>query len=150
MRLAVVPPPLYPASNGGLVASTNKTNLGVNEFTPAVPTAPTPSAAVLNGMNVGNNTPDTYAFVFVNPNTLFVADADLGLQEWTQTAGAWSNVATLTGSFVGLTGVQNGSTVNLYATTGTSAAAGWVSGNSLDSVAFTFNSGDSGPGTFGR
>ena len=53
------------------------------------------------------------------------------------------------GSYVGLTGVQSGSTVSLYATTGTSAAGGRVNGNSLVADTFTFNSGMTGTGTFG-
>jgi len=78
-----------------------------------------------------------------------VADSADGIQEWTLTSGTWSNVATLSGSYVGLTGVQSGNTVSLYATTGSSAGAGRVNGNSLISDTFTFNSGTTGTGTFG-
>ena len=73
---------------------------------------------VLNGMTSAT-APDTYAFFFANPTTMFVADPTDGIQEWTLTSGTWTNVATLTGSYVGLTGVQTGNTVTLYATTGT-------------------------------
>ncbi len=97
-----------------------------------------------------SNAPDTYAFFFANSTTMFVADATDGLQEWTESGSTWSNVATLAGSYFGLTGVQNGNgTVSLYATTGTGAAAGRVNGNSLISDTFTFNSGNTGTGTFG-
>ena len=96
------------------------------------------------------NAPDTYAFFFANNTTMFVADATDGLQEWTLGSGTWSEVATLAGSYVGLTGVQNGNgTVSLYATTGTAAATGRVNGNSLISDTFSYTSGNSGGGTFG-
>ena len=52
------------------------------------------------------NAPNTYAYFFANPTTMFVADANDGIQEWTLSSGTWSNVATLAGSYVGLTGVQ--------------------------------------------
>ena len=126
--------------------------LGVQDFSPALPTASGATNTVLNGMdnNASADVPDTYAFFFANPTTMFVADATLGLQEWTLSSGSWSDVATLSGSYVGLTGVQNGNgTVSLYATTGTAAATGRVNGNSLISDTFTYNSGNSGTGTFG-
>ncbi len=80
---------------------------------------------------------------------MFVADSTDGLQEWIFNGSTWLNPTTLSGSFVGLTGIQSGNTVTLYATTGTSAAAGWVADNSLDKVVFTYASGTSGSGTFG-
>jgi hypothetical protein len=149
--ISVVPAAVSPTAVNELLASSNKSTLGVLQFTPALPVAATkkgPTAQVLPGMTA-TNAPETYAFFFVNPNTMFVADATDGIQEWTQSAGTWSNVATLSGSYVGLTGVESGSTVTLYATTGTSAAAGRVAGNSLVADTFTFNSGTSGAGTFG-
>ena len=39
---------------------------------------------VLNGMT-GTNAPNTYAFFFANSTTMFVADANDGIQEWTLT-----------------------------------------------------------------
>ena len=99
--------------------------------------------------------PNTYAYFFANPTTLFVADANDGIQEWTLSGSTWSNVATLLGpggagtGYVGLTGVQTGNTVQLYATTGTMAANGTAANNSLISDLFTYTSGDSGIGTFG-
>ena len=148
--LSVVPAAVSPTGVTQLLASSNKSppGLGVTQFSPALPTAATPTGTILNGMTSAG-APDTYAFFFVDPNTMFVADATDGIQEWTQTAGVWSDVATLAGSYVGLTGVENGNTVSLYATTGTAAAAGWVPDNSLIADSFTFNSGNSGAGTFG-
>ncbi len=97
-----------------------------------------------------SNAPDTYAYFFANPTTLFVADANDGIQEWTLSGGTWSTTVNSPGSYVGLTGVENGNgTVSLYATTGTSAAGGRVNGNSLVSLSFTYTSGNSGTGTFG-
>jgi len=149
--LAIVPASISPTGVNELFASSNKTDLGVLQFTPALPVAATkkgPTGQLLPGMTP-STAPDTYAFFFVNPNTMFVADANDGIQEWTSSSGTWSDVATLSGSYVGLTGVESGSTVSLYATTGTSAAAGRVAGNSLVADTFTFNSGTSGTGTFG-
>ena len=151
-ELAVVPAAISPTGSTALFASTNKTALGVQDFSPNLPTASGATNSVLNGMddNASVDVPDTYAFFFANPTTMFVADATLGLQEWTLTGGTWSDVATLSGSYVGLTGVQNGNgTVSLYATTGTAAATGRVNGNSLVSDTFTYTSGNSGTGTFG-
>ena len=52
--------------------------------------------------------------------------------------------------YVGLTGVETGNTVSLYATTGTMRRKSVrVANNSLISDFFTYNSGDSGTGTFG-
>ncbi|HEX4143090.1 MAG TPA: hypothetical protein VHY91_06040, partial [Pirellulales bacterium] len=145
--LQVVPAAVSPTGSTSLFGSTNKGSLGVQSFSPPLPTAAGATSSVLNGMTSGT-APETYAFFFANPTTMFVADASDGIQEWTLTSGTWSNVATLGGSYVGLTGVQSGNTVSLYATTGTSAAAGRVVGNSLVSDTFTFNSGMTGTGTF--
>jgi len=92
--------------------------------------------------------PNSFGFFFANPTTLFVADATDGLQEWTLSSGNWSEVATLgtPSSDVGVAGVQNGSTVSLYFTTGTTS--GWSADNKLEADTFTFTSGTSGPGTF--
>jgi PEP-CTERM motif len=120
---------------------------GVSSFSPALPTT-SATTALLAGMS-GSTAPSSYAFIFANPTTMFVADSTDGLQEWIFNGSTWANSATLAGSFVGLTGIQSGNTVTLYATTGTSAAAGWVADNSLDKVVFTYASGTSGTGTFG-
>jgi hypothetical protein len=148
--LEIVPAAASPTYVNELVASSNKTSLGVEQFSPAEPTSGKPTGSTLPGMT-STTAPNTYAFLFANPNTMFVADANLGLQEWTysSTGATWSNVATLSGSFVGLTGIQAGNTVTLYATTGTIAASGWAQDNSLVKDVFTFNSGTSGPGSFG-
>jgi len=148
--LAIVPAAVSPTGVNELYASSNKTNLGVEQFSPADPSSGKPTGTMLPGMNA-TTAPNTYAFLFTNPNTMFVADANLGLQEWTysSTGATWTNVATLSGSFVGLTGIQTGDTVTLYATTGTSAASGWAQNNSLVKDVFTFNSGTSGTGSFG-
>ena len=148
--LAIVPAAMSPTGVNELLASSNKTHLGVEQFSPAEPSGGKPSGSTLPGMT-STTAPNTYAFLFTNPNTMFAADANLGLQEWTynSTGATWSNVATLSGSFVGLTGIQTGNTVTLYATTGTSAASGWAQDNSLVTDVFTFNSGTSGTGSFG-
>ena len=133
---------LYGSSNNA-----TKPAMGISDLSPALPNATGATATILNGMTA-TTAPDSYGFFFANPTTLFVADANKGIQEWTLSGTTWSEVATLAGSYVGLTGVQVGNTVQLYATTGTSAAAGRVNGNSLVSDVFTYTSDHSGPGTF--
>ena len=146
-RVAVVPAAVSPTGSNQLYASTDKTYPGVNVFSPALPTATQSTNNVLINMSTFNS-PDAYGYFFANPTTLFVADANDGIEEWTFAAGNWSNVASLAGSYVGLTGVQTGNTVSLYATTG-DGSSGRVNGNSLVSDTFTFNSGTTGTGTFG-
>ncbi len=144
--MSVVPTSVSPTGSDGLFASSNKA-FGVSNFSPALPTPTNSSSTVLNGMTA-TTSPDSYGFFFANPTTMFVADANLGIQEWTLGSGTWTNVATLSGSYVGLTGVQSGNTVSLYATTG-DGSSGRMNGNSLVSDTFTFNSGTTGTGTFG-
>ncbi len=146
--ITVVPAAVSPTGVNQLFTATDKTYPGVQTFTLALPTAAQSTNNPLNGMNPLNS-PESFGYFFANPTTMFVADANLGIQEWTLSNGLWTNVATLAGSYVGLTGVQAGGTVSLYATTGTSAAGGRVNGNSLVSDTFTFNSGTTGTGTFG-
>jgi hypothetical protein len=147
--IQVVSAAVSPTGSDQLFGSSQKAppGLGVSTIGTGTPNTTGQTTALLTGMTA-TTAPDTYASFFANPTTLFVADADLGLQEWTLSSGTWSEVATLAGSDVGLAGVQNGNTVTLYYTTGTKAAAGWVAGNSLDSDTFTFNSGTTGAGTF--
>ncbi|HEX3999515.1 MAG TPA: PEP-CTERM sorting domain-containing protein [Pirellulales bacterium] len=148
--LSIVPAAVSPTGVNELLASSNKTDLGVEQFSPAEPASGKPTGTMLPGMTA-TTAPNTYAFFFTSPNTMFVADATVGLQEWTYSSSAatWTNVASLGGSFVGLTGIQTGNTVTLYATTGSSAAAGWAPDNSLVKDLFTFDSGTSGTGSFG-
>ena len=156
LGIEVAPAAVSPTSANTLYASTDKSTLGVQGFSSALPTSSTTTTnTTLTGM-YGATAPASYAFFFANPTTMFVADADEGIQEWTllpatstSSGGVWSSIASLPGSYVGLTGVQSGNTVSLYATTGTSAAGGRVNGNSLISDTFTFNSGTTGNGTFG-
>ncbi len=136
-EVEIAPAASSPTGVNQLFASTNKGSLGVQAFTPALPTTTGATNTVLNGMN-STSAPNTYAYFFANPTTMFVADANVGIQEWTFSSSTWTEVATLAGSYVGLTGVQNGNgTVSLYATTGTMAASGRVNGNSLVSDTFT-------------
>ena len=145
--IEVAPAAVSPTGSNGLYASTNKVTLGVQSFASALPTATNSTNTTLTGM-YGATAPESYAFFFANPTTMFVADAVDGIQEWTLSGGVWSSIASLPGSYVGLTGVQTGNTVSLYATTG-NGSSGRVNGNSLISDTFTFNSGTTGTGTFG-
>ena len=146
--IEVAPAAVSPTGSNGLYAATNKTTFGVQGFSSALPTAAGTKNTTLTGI-YNATAPDSYAFFFANPTTMFVADADQGIQEWTLSGGVWSSIDTLAGSYVGLAGVQSGDTVSLYATTGTTAAAGQVTGNSLIGDTFTFTSGTTGTGTFG-
>ncbi len=144
----VTPASVSPSGLDQLFGSSNnatKPAPGVVQFATNLPTATT-TGSVLSGMTPAA-APSSYAFFFANPTTLFVADSTLGIQEWISSASTWSKVATLAGAFVGLTGVQSGGTVSLYATTG--VAAGSAPDNSLVSIPFTFTSGATGAGTFG-
>jgi hypothetical protein len=146
----IIPALVSPTGSDQLFASSQKAppGLGISTIGTGTPNTAGQTATLFSGMTA-TTAPDTYAYFFANPTTLFVADANLGLQEWTLSSGTWSVAATLAGSDVGLAGVQNSNgTVSLYFTTGTSTAAGWVTGNTLDSDTFTFNSGATGPGTF--
>ena len=118
-----MPSTVSPTGITQLFTSTDKTYPGVQSFTSALPTSTQSTNNSLNGMNTVGS-PESFGYFFANSSTLFVADANLGLEEWTLSNGTWTNVATLSGSYVGLTGVQSGNTVSLYATTGTSAAGG--------------------------
>lgn len=82
-----------------------------------------------------------YAFVFVDLDgsvgldTLYVADDSLGLQKYALVAGSWVGNGTLGGAgdlYRGLTGVQSGTTVTLYATRLGGGAA--IGGGQLVSV----------------
>jgi hypothetical protein len=136
--ISVVPASVSPTGSDQLFASSNKTPLGILSIGTGTPTT-TATATVLNGMTAGN-VPNSYGFFFANPSTLFVADATDGIQEWTLSSSTWSLANTLAGSYVGLTGSINGGVVNLYAITGTTAAAGWVPDNSLVSDTFDLTS----------
>jgi len=146
--LAVVPASVSPSGSNALYGSSGKSPHGIIQFASALPTSTT-TATNLTGMS-STSSPAPFAFFFANPTTLFVADGSLGIQEWTSGGtSTWSEVATYNGSggsFVGLTGVEVGSTVNLYATTG---SGGWIADNDLLSIPFTFTSGTTGVGTFG-
>ena len=51
-------------------------------FSSALPTATGSTNNSLTGMN-NVTSPESYAYFFANPTTLFVADASDGIQEWT-------------------------------------------------------------------
>ena len=84
-EVEIAPAAVSPTSNTQLFASTNKGSLGVQSFSPALPTASGASNTVLNGMTA-TNAPNTYAYFFANSTTMFVADVIDGLQEWTLSA----------------------------------------------------------------
>ncbi len=141
----IAPASVSPTGSAQLYSSgSSSSHQGIFSIGSGTPTDGAQSATLLNGMPGGTS---PFGFFFANPSTLFVADAALGIQEWTLSAGTWSNTATLAGQFAGLTGVQNGSTVDLFATTATSS--GISAQNSLVSDVFTFTSGTTGAGTFG-
>jgi autotransporter-associated beta strand protein len=143
--VVIAPASVSPTGSAQLYTSAaSSSHQGIFAMGSGTPTSGAQSATLLSGMS-GGDSPG--AFFFANPTTLFVADFAAGLQEWTESGGTWSNSATLTGQYAGLTGVQNGGTVTLYATTATSS--GISAQNSLISDVFTFDSGTSGTGTFG-
>jgi autotransporter-associated beta strand protein len=144
--VVIAPASTSPTGSDQLFVSSNKAgepNPGVAIVGTGLPTT-TAAASVLPGMTTAAN---SFGFYFANSTTLFVADATVGIQEWTLSGGTWSNSATLAGQFAGITGVQNGSSVDLFATTATSS--GISAQNSLVSDVFTFSSGTTGTGTFG-
>jgi hypothetical protein len=89
-----------------------------------LPTTTGQTAALLNGFPTSSG-PSTYAFVFGDANTLYVADSRAttggGLQKWFQNAGTWTLVNSLLSptntGLQGLSGYVSGSTITLYATT---------------------------------
>lgn len=147
----IAPAAVSPTGSNQLYTSANSSShTGIFSDGTGTPTTSGAGGATgltgLSGTVQGTYNP--FAFFFANPTTLFLADGTYGLQEWTLSGGAWTNSATLSGdSYDGLTGVQSGSTVTLYATDGTSS--GISAENSLISDVFTFTSGTSGAGTFG-
>ena len=148
--LAVVPASVSPTGSDTLFGSSGKSPHGIVQFSSFLPTSTT-TGTNLGGMT-STSSPAPFGFFFANPTTLFVADGTLGIQEWTSGGtSTWTDVANFTGagaSYDGLTGVETGSTVNLYATTG-ATGGGWMADNQLISIPFNFNSGAGGVGTFG-
>ena len=160
--MQIVPAAVSPESVSGngvnalLAVSSSASTMGVDEYlesstVTALPTTTGTTNAALNGMTSANS-PSPFAFFFANSTTMFVADSTDGIQEWTLSGSTWSVANTLTGNYVGLTGVVNPgsggspSTVSLYATTGN--ASGRTNDNNLVSDLFTFDSGSTGHGTF--
>ena len=145
--ISIVPASVSPSGVENLYGSSDKTN-GVLGFTPALPTTATGTSSTVLAV-AGTDFSGNLCFL------LRQLDHDVRRRRQSRPAqvdlshGAWHEVATLAGNYVGLTGVDNGTTVSLYATTGTMANKGWNAGNSLISDTFTFNSGTSGTGTFG-
>ena len=82
VAIEVAPAAVSPTSANGLYASTNKVTLGVQGFSSALPTAAGTTNTTLTGI-YNATAPESYAFFFANPTTMFVADADDGIQEWT-------------------------------------------------------------------
>ena len=111
--------------NGQLyVSGSAQTFFGVSTVGTGVSTLPGQTITALPGMPTAAG-PSYYDFFFADPNTLYVADdrASLsagGIYKYTLVAGTWTlqytlNPAATTGCR-GLTGVNNGGIVTLYAT----------------------------------
>ena len=136
--VGVAPASVSPTGSAQLYGSSNKSSLGISSIGNGTPTSGSAAVTVLNGMT-SSNAPNSFGFFFANPTTMFVADGNDGIQEWTLSGSTWSNPHTLAGSYIGITGSVSGNTVNLYYTTGVST--GWSSDNSLVSDTFNLSTG---------
>ena len=127
---------LYDSSAAG-------SNVGVNTVGTGLLTTAGQTVTLLPGATAATN---AYAYVLLDRDagvagldTLYVADQTNanGLLKYSFNGSTWTSRGNITGSFTGLTGVVNGSGVDLYATSGTAA------GNALvkftDSTAFNSN-----------
>ncbi len=125
---------LYDSSGSG-------SNVGVNTVGTGLPTSGSPVITLLPGLP---NTGNSYAYLLLDRDagvagidTLYIADQTSGLLKYSFNGATWAARGNIAGTLTGLTGVINGSNVDLYATNGTSA------GNSLvkvtDTAAFNAN-----------
>ena len=124
---------LYDSSQSG-------TNIGVNTVGSGLPTSVSQAVSpLIPGLTTANS--NAYAFVLLDRDagvagldTLYIADQSSGLLKYSFNGTTWTAKGSIAGTLTGLTGVINGSGVDLYATNGTGA------GNSLikftDSTAF--------------
>jgi hypothetical protein len=114
------------ATSGGQLYVTGSAQgfYGVSEVGIGIPTSPGQTVTALNGMPLAAG-PSTYDFYFADPNTLYLADDRAsagagGIHKYTQSGGLWTlqyvlNPAATVGCR-GLTGVNNGGVVTLFAT----------------------------------
>jgi predicted extracellular nuclease len=127
---------LYDSSQSG-------TNIGINTVGVGLPTTTGQTVtAIIPGLTSATSNP--YAYVLLDRDagvagldTLYIADQSAGLLKYSFNGSTWTARGSITGNLTGLTGVVNGSSVDLYATNGTAA------GNSLvkftDTTPFTTN-----------
>ncbi len=128
--------------NGQLYTSSGSgSNVGVNTVGTGLPNSGNQATTLLSGLP---NTGNPYAYVLLDRDagvagldTLYIADQTSGLFKYSFNGTTWTARGNIAGTLTGLTGVINGSNVDLYATNGTSA------GNSLvkvtDTTAFNAN-----------
>ncbi len=135
--ISIVPTSVSPTGSTQLYVSSDKTN-GISSLGSGLPTSGSASLSNLSGMT-SSTAPDPFAYFFANSSTLFVADGDDGIQEWTRSGSTWSVAHDLAGSYSGLTGAVSGSTVDLYYITANSS--GWIADNSLVSNTFNLSTG---------
>ena len=94
---------------------------GVLSVGTGLPTSTGQAATRLPGLS-DTLTADSYGFFLADldevagMDTLYVADGTSGLQKFSLNGGTWAPSGTVSGKFVGLTGVQQGKTVTLFTT----------------------------------
>ncbi|MBD2435604.1 DUF4347 domain-containing protein [Nostoc sp. FACHB-110] len=133
--------------NGQLYTSASSgSNIGVSTIGIGLPTTSGQTVSLLPGLP---NTGNPYAFVLLDRDltiagvdTLYIADQNAsnnggGLYKYSFNGATWNAQGSIAGTLTGLTGVINGSGVDLYATNGTGV------GNTLvrftDTAAFNAN-----------
>lgn len=127
--------------NGQLYTSSQSgSNVGVNTVGTGLPTSTNQTVTpLIPGLTSANS--NAYAYVLLDRNagvagldTLYIADQSSGLLKYSFDGTNWTARGSIAGTLTGLTGVINGSSVDLYGTNGTAA------GNTLvkftDSTAF--------------
>ena len=131
--------------NGQLyTSSASGSNIGINTVGTGTPITNGQTTALLSGTATATN---AYAFVFLNRNgstgvdTLYVADQTAGLLKFSSADGGSTFTArgSIAGSLTGITAVNNGASVTLFATNGTSGATGTntVGGNNIVAITDT-------------
>jgi len=113
--------------NGQLYTSASTgSNLGVLTVGTGLPTSGTPTTTLLPGLTGASN---AYAYVLLDRDagvagvdTLYVADQTAGLLKYSFNGTTWTARGSIAGTLTGLTGVINGSSVDLYGTNGSGTA----------------------------
>ncbi|WP_375491893.1 DUF4347 domain-containing protein, partial [uncultured Nostoc sp.] len=110
--------------NGQLYTSLSSSS--INTVGTGLPTSGSPTVTPLPGLP---NTGNPYAYVLLDrdasvagADTLYIADQTSGLFKYSFNGTTWTAEGSITGVLTGLTGVVQGSSVDLYATKGTGSA----------------------------